>query len=185
MGFTVGLQETGWGIASCTYPSRACPTYCGYCTALWWLSKRGAMFGGGHTTRRHVASPRYRPSARRHHVRTTYTCLWHSGRRWWNTRPCLQKCGRPSNASQRSQRPNQEGAGLRQCAVIAGTKFVVLWRWQAPRWLDRVAVGQRTLPRVGCHVPRYVSIASHLNRAVLSSGIVANDAGSRKSIKYS
>ena len=40
----------------------------------------------------------------------------------------------------RSQRPNQEGVGLRQCAVIAGTKFVVPWRWQTPRWLDRVVV---------------------------------------------
>ena len=158
MGLSVGLKETGWGIVSCR--SRACPTYCGFCTSLWWLSERGAMFGGGHTTRRYVASPRYRSSARGHHVRTTHMCLWRSGRRWWNTRPRLQGVSRPSNASQRRQRPDQEGAGLRQCTVTAGTKFVVPWRWQAPRWLDRVAVGQRTLPRVGFYVPRYVSCQS-------------------------
>ena len=90
----------------------------------------------------------------------SHMCLWRSGRRWWNIRPRLQEVSRPSNASQRRQRPDQEGAGLRQCTVIAGTKFVVPWRLQAPRWLDRVAVGQRTLPRVGFYVPRYVSCQS-------------------------
>ena len=37
---------------------------------------------------------------------------------------CRKSAGRQM-ASQRRQRPDQEGAGLRQCTVIAGTKFVV------------------------------------------------------------
>ena len=63
-------------------------------------------------------------------------------------------------------------------------KFVVPWRWQAPRWLDRVpwANGRCLVWDFTC--PDTLA-ASHLNRAVLGSGVVANDAESRKSIKYS
>ena len=50
----------------------AAHTQAGYCTSLWWLSERGIMFGGGHTTRRYVASPCYRSSTRGPHVRITH-----------------------------------------------------------------------------------------------------------------
>ena len=169
---------------SCTYPSRVCSTYCGYCTHSGDFLNAVPCSAVG--TRLDDTSLRLAIALRLGAIMCApHTCVCGVQVGGDGTHgPRLQKVSRPSNASQRRQRPDQEGAGLRQYTVIAGTKFVVPWRWQAPDGLTvlpwangRCLVWDFTCPDT--------LAASHLNRVVLGSGVVANDAESRKSTKYS
>ena len=123
-------SEKRTGVVSCTYPSRASPTYCGCCTSFRRFPPCPALLVRRYAVGRYVTPHRRRSPSRRPRLCTTHLRLRRASGQFRLTRARLPQVCWSTYSTQRRERSNQARIGISGCLGHAGTVFSVQGRWQ-------------------------------------------------------